>query len=257
MSEPALAGAPRDGDTRGTGPARVVVADDQAIVRAGIVMLLQAEADLHVVGEAADGAEVVDLAVRERPDVVVMDLHMPRVDGAEATRRICDLLGGAVRVLALTTFDEDEMVYGALRAGASGFLLKHSAPATLVAAIRHIASGGVWIDPQVAPAVVRGLVAAGAAGGPPSGDGAVGLGDDAQAVRALASLTDREREVLALMAHGLTNAQIAAHFVLSESTVKTHVARILVKTDSHDRARAVVLAFRAGLVGPHDPLPLI
>ena len=258
----------------GARPVRVVLADDQPIVRAGVAMPLGAEPDLAVVGEADDGAEVLDLAERTRPDVVVMDLHMPHLDGIGATRALCadrtDEPDRVIRVLALTTFDDDEMVHGVLRAGASGFLLKSSAPGTLVAAIRHVAAGGAWIDPQVAPAVLRGL-AAGAAGGGVVGAGATGRGGTgpagsgagamvapsaasaASAARgAVAQLTAREQEVLALMAHGLTNSEIAARFVLSESTVKTHVARVLMKTGSHDRARAVVLAYRAGLVAPDD-----
>lgn len=224
----------------------VVIADDQPLVRAGITMLLEAEPDIIVVGEAADGQDAVRLTRTHRPDLVLMDLRMPGMDGVAATRiltadeAVTDK-NRLTRVLVLTTFDDDEAVYGALRGGASGFVLKHAAPADLIAAVRRVAAGDVWIDPAVAGKVVAAL------GGP----------DDSPryASELLDRLTPREREVLALMAHGLSNAQISERLVVSEATTKTHVARVIMKTGSRDRTQAVVLAYQCGLVAPQVNAP--
>jgi len=219
----------------------VVVAEDQQLVRAGLVMLLDAEDGIDVVGECDNGEEAVHLAHLHHPDVVLMDLAMPRLDGVEATRRICrdrpeDAPDPLTKVLVVTTFADDEAVYGALRAGASGFVLKHAAPRDLVAAVRHVAAGEAWLDPAVAGRVIAAL------GSVPGLDTAPGAAVD--------RLTPREREVLALMAHGLSNGEITERLVVSEATVKTHVARILMKTGARDRAQAVVVAYTSGLVAP-------
>lgn len=217
----------------------VLVADDQAIVRGGIVMLLDAEDDLEVVAEAADGAEAVALAGLHHPDVVVMDVRMPVLDGVAATRALCadaahDAGRAPLRVLVLTTFDDDEAVHGALLAGASGYLLKQAAPRDLVAAVRAVGNGDAWLDPAVAGRVIRALASVPQiAGGVPD---------------VVARLTPREREVLVLMAEGLSNAEIATRLVLGEGTVKTHVSRVLMKTATRDRAQAIALAYRCGLV---------
>ncbi len=217
---------------------RVVLAEDDHLVRAGIGMVVSAEPDIEVVGEAADGVGALLLVEELQPDVVVMDVRMPGLDGVEATRRITadhpaypDV---ATRVLVLTTFAEDDVVYGALRAGAQGFLLKQS-PADLPTAIRRVAAGDAWLDPAVAPRVLETMRR---------------LADTTASPERLDGLTPREREVLALVADGLSNGEIGARLRISESTVKTHVARILMKTGSRDRAQAVVLAFRSGLVRP-------
>lgn len=218
---------------------RIIVADDQPLVRAGIVMLLGSEPDIEVLGEATDGQEAVDLAHAHRPDLVLMDARMPNVDGITATRLITtektdpDHL---TKVLMLTTFHDDEVVYGALRAGANGFLLKHVAPRDLVTAIRTVATGGSWLDPAIAGKVIAALAAL-----PESGRRPSGLVD---------RITNREREVLVLMAHGMSTTEIKDRLVLSEATVKTHIARILLKTGSRDRAQAVALAYQSGLVTP-------
>jgi DNA-binding NarL/FixJ family response regulator len=218
---------------------RVLVVDDQPLVRAGLVMLVDAEPDLTVVGEAADGAEAVRLAGTLHPDVVLMDVRMPGLDGIEATRALTadePAPGSTVRVLVLTTFDDDDAVYGTLTAGASGFLLKHAAPRDLPAAIRTVAAGDAWLDPRVAGRVIAALGVAARRPVRPSG--------------LVERLTPREREVLVLMAHGRTNAEIRDQLVLSEATVRTHVARILMKTGSHDRGQAIVVAYQSGLVVP-------
>jgi DNA-binding NarL/FixJ family response regulator len=212
---------------------RVLLADDQALVRAGFRMILKAESGIEVVGEAADGAEAVGRARELAPDVVLMDVRMPAMDGIEATRRIA-AGDDAPRVLVLTTFDLDEYVYEALRAGASGFLLKDAPEEQLVSGIRIVADGGSLF----APAVTRRLIER-FAGGP-----------SAQPPPALGELTPRELEVLRLVARGLSNAEIAGTLVVSEHTVKTHVARILQKLDLRDRVQAVVLAYEAGVVRP-------
>lgn len=221
---------------------RIVVADDQPLVRAGIAMLLRAEPDLEVLAEASDGQEAVDLARTHRPDLVLMDARMPVLDGIAATRTIT---AGSTdpdhltKVLVLTTFHDDDVVYGALRAGANGFLLKHAAPKDLITAVRTVAAGDAWIDPAVAGKVIAALAAL-----PVPGHGVSQL---------LERLTPREREVLALLAHGLSSTEIKDRLVLSEATVKTHIARILIKTGSRDRTQAVVLAYQGGLVTPPPP----
>jgi DNA-binding NarL/FixJ family response regulator len=216
---------------------RVLVADDQTLVRAGFRVLVESAADLEVVGEAGDGVEAVELAHRELPDVVLMDIRMPRLDGLEATRRIVALdQAEHVRVLFLTTFDLDEYVYAALRAGASGFLLKDTPPADLLAAIRVVAAG----DALLAPSVTRRLIAEFARRPEPS----------AVTPAELATLTDREREVLALVARGLSNAEIAELLVVSAATAKTYVSRVLAKLQARDRAQLVMLAYETGLVTP-------
>jgi DNA-binding NarL/FixJ family response regulator len=216
---------------------RVVVADDQTLVRAGFRLLVDSASDLEVVGEAVDGAEAVELARRERPAVVLMDIRMPRMDGLEATRRIAadELLAG-VRVLILTTFDLDEYVYQALRVGASGFLLKDTPPADLLAAIRVVAAG----DALLAPGITRRLIAEFARRPDPS----------RVAPTALQSLTDRERAVLGLVARGLSNGEIAQRLVVSPATSKTYVSRLLAKLGARDRAQLVAIAYETGLVTP-------
>jgi len=210
---------------------RVLVADDQTLVRGGFRMILRAEPDIEVVGEAADGAEAIALAHELDPDVVLMDVRMPNVDGIEATRRITEVGERVPRVLVLTTFDLDEYVYEALRAGASGFLLKDAPEEQLVSGIRVVAGGASLF----APAVTRRLIERFANATPPAPP------------PALRELTPRELEVLRLVARGLSNAEIAAELVLSEHTAKTHVAHILDKLDLRDRVQAVVLAYESGI----------
>ena len=216
---------------------RVVVADDQALVRAGFRLLVDSAPDLEVVGEAVDGAQALELARRERPDVVLMDIRMPTMDGLEATRQITtdETLAG-VRVLMLTTFDLDEYVYQALRVGASGFLLKDTPPADLLTAIRVVAAG----DALLAPGITRRLIAEFARRPEPS----------AVTPAELATLTDREREVLGLVAHGLSNSEIAQRLVVSPATSKTYVSRLLAKLGARDRAQLVAIAYETGLVTP-------
>ena len=216
---------------------RVVVADDQTLVRAGFRLLVGSAPDLEVVGEAADGAEALELARSARPDVVLMDIRMPTMDGLEATRQItADPLLAEVRILMLTTFDLDEYVYQALRVGASGFLLKDTPPADLLAAIRVVAAG----DALLAPGITRRLIAEFARRPDPT----------QVTPAALDALTDREREVLGLVAHGLSNSEIAERLVVSPLTAKTHVSRAMVKLHARDRAQLVVYAYEAGLVTP-------
>ena len=211
---------------------RVLLADDQPLVRTGLRMILSAEPDLEVVAEAADGGEAVAAARRERPDVVLMDVRMPGVDGIEATRQVT-ALDDPPRVLVLTTFDLDEVVYDALRAGASGFLLKDAPEERLVTAIRVVADGGSLF----APSVTRRLIQEFAQRGPrPTTD--------------LTALTERETEVLQLLARGLSNGEIATELFVTENTVKTHVARLLMKLGVRDRVQAVVLAYESGVVRP-------
>ena len=218
---------------------RVLLADDQALIRAGFRVLIDAAGDLEVVGEATDGAQAVDLARRERADVVLMDIRMPGVDGLEATRRISaddDLAG--VKVIILTTFESDEYVYQAIRAGASGFLVKDTEPADLLQAVRVVARGDALLSPSVTRRLITDLATRPER---PRGD---------RDARALAGLTEREREVLALVAEGLSNDEIAARLFLSPLTSKTHVSRIMTKLNARDRAQLVVMAYESGLVTP-------
>jgi DNA-binding NarL/FixJ family response regulator len=215
---------------------RVLLADDQALIRAGFHVLIDAADDLEVVGEATDGAQAVDLARRERADVVLMDIRMPGVDGLEATRRISaddDLAG--VKVIILTTFESDEYVYQAIRAGASGFLVKDMALEEILAAIRTVAAG----DALIAPAVTRRLIAEFARRPEP-----------VTGQRTISGITEREREVLTLVGRGLSNTEIAAGLTLSIATVKTYVTRLLTKLDARDRVQLVIIAYDAGLVAP-------
>jgi DNA-binding NarL/FixJ family response regulator len=217
----------------------VLLADDQALLRRGFRMILEAEGDFEVAGEAEDGASAISLARRVRPTVVLMDIRMPNTDGIEATRQIIAADPG-VRVLVLTTFDLDDYAFGALRAGASGFLLKDVRPAELVAAIRTVASG----DAVVSPRVTRRLLEEYAPVLPVSGE------QRAARFGLLSTLTERERETLLAVARGLSNAEIAQAQFVAEATVKSHVGRILAKLGLRDRVQAVVLAYEAGLVRP-------
>jgi DNA-binding NarL/FixJ family response regulator len=217
----------------------VLIADDQALVRRGLRMILETEPDLDVVGEAEDGADAVSQVASTRPDIVLMDVRMPGVDGIEATRRILADPGCRSRVIMLTTFDMDEYVVDALRAGASGFLLKEVRPELLVDGIRAVAAG----ESLLAPVVTRRLIEAYL-------DQRRGAAMDPESVRRLAALTPREDEVLRLVARGLTNGEIAGTLYVSETTVKTHVGRILTKLRLRDRVQAVIFAYEAGLVGP-------
>lgn len=218
---------------------RVVLVDDQELVRAGFRMVLDAQPDIEVVGEAGDGAAVMPLLRDTAADVALMDVRMPKMDGVEATRRVLGA-GLGVRVLILTTFDLDEYVYAGLRAGASGFLLKDAPPADLLTGIRAVYSG----DAVVAPATTRRLLDRFATSLPDP---------DATPPARLSELTGREREVLSHIAQGLANAEIAERLFVSEATVKTHVGRILTKLDLRDRVQAVVLAYETGLVTPSAP----
>jgi DNA-binding NarL/FixJ family response regulator len=218
---------------------RVCVADDQALVRKAFVVLLSNEADIEVVGEAANGAEAVAIAASERPDVMLMDVRMPVMDGLEATRMISgDETLSATRVLILTTFDLDEYVHDALRAGASGFLLKDTLPVDLLNAVRVVAAG----DALIAPAITRRLIAEFARRPEP--------GIAHQATQVLEQLTDREREVLECVSKGLSNAEIASTLFVSHATVKTHVSRLLMKLDARDRAQLVMIAYETGVASP-------
>jgi DNA-binding NarL/FixJ family response regulator len=210
---------------------RVLVVDDQVLVRSGLVAILDAQEDIEVVGEAEDGAEAVERAAELAPDVVVMDIRMPEVDGIEATRRLA-VTGSAAHVLVLTTFDLDEYVYGALAAGASGFMLKDSPPDRLVAAVRTVAAG----EALLAPGMTRRLIERFAV---PNAD-----------PDAFGDLTDRELEVVRLVARGMSNAEIAAEASLSEATVKTHLTNVLRKLGLRDRTQLVVRAYEAGFVRP-------
>jgi DNA-binding NarL/FixJ family response regulator len=217
---------------------RVLVADDQDAVRGGFAALIRGQEDMDVAGEATDGRQAVDLARRVFPHVVLMDVRMPVLDGLEATQLICsDPTLERTRVLVLTTFDLDEYVYAALRAGASGFLLKDSRPRELLHAIEVVAAG----EALIAPRITRRLIAEFAARRDPSRPPA-----------ALADLTDREREVLRLVARGLSNAEIAGHLVISPLTAKTHVSNVLRKLDCRDRAALVALAYESGLIAPGE-----
>ncbi len=215
---------------------KLVIADDEAMVRRGLRMLVETEPGLEVVGEAADGREAVSLARRTRPDLVLMDIRMPELDGLSAARQVL-ALPHAPRVLMLTTFDEDENVYEALRIGTSGFLLKASPPEQLLEAIRAVGSGNALIDPAVTKRVIEAFRRPAGSGPPPPG---------------IDDLTPRELEVLRLVARGLNNAEIAAELVVSDATVKTHVNRLLMKLGLRDRTQAAVLAYEARLVQPGD-----
>ncbi|MEV7012859.1 response regulator transcription factor [Streptosporangium sp. NPDC051022] len=221
-----------------TEPTRVLVADDQVLLRVGLRMLVETTSDLVVVGEAGTGEQAVELSGRLRPDVVLMDVRMPGLDGLEATRRI-RAANGEARVVILTTFDLDEYVYAALRAGASGFLLKDIPPADLLAAIRVVASG----EALLAPTVTRRLIA----------EFARRTDSEPPLARELSDVTGREREVLVLIARGLTNPEIAERLRVSLSTVKTHVRRLLGKLAVHDRAQLVIVAYETGLVSASPP----
>ena len=217
---------------------RVLLVDDQELVRTGFRMILGGETDIDVVGEASNGREALEQAARLRPDVIVMDIRMPVMDGLEATRRLLSEPGvEAARVLVLTTFDADEHVVQALRAGASGFLLKDVAPVDFVKAIRTVAAG----DALIAPTVTRRLL---------SRFAQLPLPGDALQVEGLAQLTDREHEVLKLVALGLSNREIAERLTLAEPTVKTHVSHLLLKLELRDRAQLVALAYESGVVRP-------
>ena len=218
---------------------RVVLVDDQALLRQGFRMILEAEGDIEVVAEAEDGAQAVELVARSSPDVFVMDVRMPRMDGIEATRRIVSASRTA-RVLVLTTFDLDEYALGALRAGASGFILKDVRPAELVSAVRTVASGDAVVSPRATRRLLEEYGRLASNRGPVS----------SRAIEDIERLSDREREVLAAMARGLSNGEIAEAFYVSEATVKSHVGRILAKLGVRDRVQAVVVAFDAGFVRP-------
>ena len=215
---------------------RVLLADDQALVRGGFGSILAGQPDMDVVGEAADGAEAVELALTTRPDVVVMDIRMPRLDGIAATRRLLERHASPARVLVLTTFNQEAYVYDALRAGASGFLLKSSPPRELAGAIRTVAGGDALLAPEITRAMIEDYVRRPRPG--------------SATPQVLDVLTPRELEVLGLIAKGRSNSEIAAELFLSEPTVKTHVTRILAKLQLRDRVHAVVLAYECGLVRP-------
>jgi DNA-binding NarL/FixJ family response regulator len=228
----------------------VVLVDDQALVRSGFAMLVGSQPDLRVVGEASDGLEAIALLDRVTADVVLMDVRMPRLDGVEATRRIVAAHPGRPRIVVLTTFDLDEYAFAALRAGASGFLLKDALPEDLLRAIRTVHAG----DAVVAPSTTRRLIAHYLRATPPAPSGATGTDPLGQlhpmddVTKAIETLTEREREVWLAIARGLTNGEIAAELGISEATVKTHVGNVLAKTGSRDRVALVLLAYERGLV---------
>ncbi|MEG9227158.1 response regulator transcription factor [Aeromicrobium sp. Sec7.5] len=231
-----------------TGPIRVFVVDDQQMVRAGFRMLVESQADMVVVGEAGDGGEALERLAVTTADVVLMDVRMPRLDGVEATRALLDRTAEAEtapRVIVLTTFDLDEYAFAALRAGASAFLLKDAAPPELLGSIRSVHAG----DAVVAPSTTRRLLEHFVRGAPEGGSSSAGPAVPAETHARLAALTEREREVLQLVAAGRSNTEIAADLVVAEATVKTHVSRLLAKTGSRDRVQLVVLAYDVGLTG--------
>ena len=225
---------------------RVLIVDDDTLVRTGLRLMLETQPDLDVVGEAGDGETAIGLANELRPDVVLMDIRMPGVDGLEATRRITQEARAdtdhTIRVLILTTFEIDEYVYEAVRAGASGFLLKRTPPEDLLAGIRIVAGGDALLSPSITRRLMSEYAAATASGPRPT---------DVRN-RDLDRLTDREREILVLIAHGLDNREIAAECFIGESTVKTHVKHILMKLELRDRIHAVVFAYETGLLKPHS-----
>ncbi|MGH3799329.1 MAG: response regulator [Pseudonocardiaceae bacterium] len=225
---------------------RVVVVDDQPLVRAGIAMLLSAEQDIAVIAEAADGQDALTQARAQRPDVILMDVRMPGTDGVEATRAVIDegltaQNGQPIGVIILTTYHIDDAVYAALRAGASGFLLKDAAPTEIVAAIRAVSGGKAWLD----PAVTRRLIH----------DFATRPESNIPTPAQMAQLTPREREVLILLAQGLSNADVAGQLFISEATVKTHLAHVMAKLEVGEKAQAVSAAYQTGLVQPQTPRP--
>lgn len=223
-----------------TAPIRIVVVDDQPVVRAGFQTILEAQPDLDVVGEGATGIEAIELASRLRPDVMLMDVRMPGLDGIEATRQIAALdLPHPIAVLMLTTFDLDDHVYAALRAGASGFLLKDVTRQELVAGVRIVAAGEALLAPSVTRTLIREFARRPALDRPTPAE--------------LDGLTDREREVLALVARGRSNGEIATELIVGDATVKTHVAHLLAKLGLRDRIQAVILAYETGFVSPGDP----
>jgi len=217
---------------------RLVIADDQALVRSGFRLIVDARPDLEVVGEAEDGEQAVALVEELEPDVILLDIRMPNLDGIEATKQIV-ASGSGTRILVLTTFDLDEYVYGAIRAGASGFLLKDVRPGELVDAIRVVASGNALLGPTAVERLLRRF--------------SVPVDDQPMDTAAVGSLTDREAETLRLLANGLSNAEIAATLVVSETTVKTHVSNLLRKLGVRDRVQAVIAAYDAGVVQPKQP----
>jgi DNA-binding NarL/FixJ family response regulator len=217
---------------------RVAVADDQALVRSGFSVLLRSAGDIEVVGEAGDGQAAVDLVAAERPDVVLMDIRMPELDGIEATRRIVDS-GASTRILVLTTFDLDEYVFGALQAGASGFLLKDTEPDELLTAVRVVAAGEALLAPRITRRLIERFAEHEAAAGPRPA-----------ARPGLDSLTEREIEVLAAVARGRSNAEIAEELFMAHATAKTHVSRLLTKLDCRDRAQLVMVAYESGIAVP-------
>lgn len=217
---------------------RVLLADDQAVVRGGLRMILEAQADLEVVGEAADGSEAVAMVASLQPDVVLMDIRMPVLDGIEATRRLVHA-GASTRVLVLTTYALDEYVYESLKAGAAGFFVKTESPERLVEAVRLIAAGEALLAPEITRRLIDRFLQGAPPGSPPPA--------------ALAELTARELDVLRQIARGLSNAEIAGTLYITEGTVKTHVARVLMKLDLRDRVQAVVFAYEHGLVQPGRP----
>ena len=220
---------------------RVAIVDDQALMRDGFAMILDAQPDMEVVGDAENGRTGVELCQRTRPDVVLMDIRMPVLDGIEATRLIVGSAALPTRVLVLTTFDLDEYVYGAMRAGASGYILKDTPAKDLVAAVRVIARGDALLSPSVTRRLIEEF-----ARRPEAGAALAALPGD---------LTDREREALELLAHGLSNREIAAAMYIGEATAKTHVSRLLTKLGVRDRVQAVVMAYESGLVRPGMPSP--
>jgi DNA-binding NarL/FixJ family response regulator len=220
---------------------RVVIVDDQPLVRAGIAMLLNAEDDITVVAEAADGEDAVTQARAQRPDVILMDVRMPGTDGVEATRAVIDQgltaqNGQSIGVIILTTYDIDEAVYAALRAGASGFLLKDAAPTEIVAAIRAVATGKAWLDPTVTRRLINEFTTR------PE--------QHIPTPTQMSQLTPREREVLTLLAQGLSNTEVARQLIISEATVKTHLARVMMKLGVRQKTQAVIAAYQTGLIQP-------